>query len=112
MKKKKRKKEKTKEEGAELLELVEEIGLIGIGLALLTKEKSSDMSESLVSLATASRAEGKKVERRLEEMAERGRKEVSSVIKKEVSAALKDMNVVTKSDLKKWERRIKAKAKK
>ncbi len=112
MKKKKRKKGKPKEEDVELLELVEEIGLIGIGLALLAKERSSDMSEYLVSLAAASRDEGKKIGRRLEDVAEKGRKEVSSVIKKEVSAVLKDMDVVTKSDLKRWERRMKAKAKK
>lgn len=91
---------------ADMVELMRDIGSISLGLVSLSRENASDMAERLVAATNASKAEGKKMEKKLKDMAEKGQRKLYSVVKKETKAALKELNVVTRDDLKDLERRM------
>jgi polyhydroxyalkanoate synthesis regulator phasin len=89
-----------------MIESVKKLGLLGIGLAALTQEKLQELIEELEKKGEISREEGKKIAR--EAMAERERKakEIQQKIASEVERALAKVDIASKKDIEKLDKRI------
>jgi polyhydroxyalkanoate synthesis regulator phasin len=88
-----------------MLEYLRKIGLLGIGIAALTKEKAEDIVNEFVEKGELSSEEGKELVKDLLKKSEEQRKDLAKKIDSEVKKALKGL-IVSKSDIERLERRI------
>lgn len=88
-----------------MLEYLKKIGLLGIGIAALTREKAEEIVDELVKKGELSSDEGKELVKDLLKKSEDQRKDLAKRIDSEVKKALKGI-VVPGSDIQKLEKRI------
>lgn len=88
-----------------MLEYLRKIGLLGIGIAALTKEKAEEIVNEFVEKGELSSEEGKELVKDLLKKSEEQRKELAKKIDSEVKKALKGL-VVSRSDIQRLEKRI------
>ena len=93
-------------------EYAKKIGLLGLGLAILTKEKAEEFAEELVKTGELNEEESTKFLKDLLKKSEKERSELEKKIREEVKAASSRMNLATKDDISKLEKRLKALEKK
>ncbi|MBD3313073.1 polyhydroxyalkanoate synthesis regulator [Candidatus Woesearchaeota archaeon] len=91
---------------------VKKMGLVGLGLALLTKEQVDRFMKQMVNKGGLSSAEAKKKARQLISRSKKEKTKLDKAIQNEVQKNLKKMNIATKSDIKKLEKKISKKSKK
>jgi polyhydroxyalkanoate synthesis regulator phasin len=97
----------TKEYAEKYIELIQDVGLISLGLLSMTKDRADSMAEKFFSATDDSKEEGRKMEKRLTDMAEKGRKRVRAVIKERTAEVLDELDVATKDDLRNLEKKVK-----
>lgn len=88
-----------------MLEYLRKIGLLGIGIAALTKEKAEEIVNEFVEKGELSSEEGKDIVKDLLKKSEEQRKELAKKIDTEVKKALKGL-IVSKGDIERLEKRI------
>ncbi len=88
-----------------MLEYLKKIGLLGIGIAALTREKAEEIVDELVKKGELSSDEGKELVKDLLKKSEDQRKDLAKRIDFEVKKALNGL-VVSRSDIQKLEKRI------
>lgn len=88
-----------------MLEYLRKIGLLGIGIAALTKEKAEEIVNEFVEKGELGSEEGKDLVKDLLKKSEEQRKELAKRIDSEVKKALKGL-IVSKSDIGRLEKRI------
>jgi len=88
------------------------IGLLGLGIAALTKEKAEEIIEELVEKGELSEAEGSALAKDLLKKSETQRSALEKKIEAEVKKAAGKLNLATKDDIKRLEKKIDAVKKK
>lgn len=88
-----------------MLKYLKKIGLLGIGIAALTKEKAEDIAKEFVEKGELSSEEGKELVMDLLKKSEEQKKELTKRVDNEVKKALKGL-VVSKKDIQRLEKRI------
>ena len=91
--------------GTRAAELLRDAGVISLGFVSLTKDTRGRISRDSYSVSKC-KTKGKKMEKKLLDMARKGRKEIYSVIKKQTATALDEFDIATKDDLRDLERRV------
>ena len=86
--------------------------LSGLGVLVLTQEKIEELIEELTKKGEIPEREKKKLLTEIIEKGEKKRKEIEGKIKEKVEIMLSQMNVATKDDIQKLEKRIEALEKK
>jgi len=89
-------------------DLVKKIMYAGAGLAFMTKEKIEEISKDLVEKGKLTEKEGKEVIDDLVRRSKEAKAKVEGQIENAVQKILRRMNLVTKEDLLKLEKRVKA----
>jgi len=89
-------------------DLVKKIMYTGAGLAFMTKEKIEEISKDLVEKGKLTEKEGKEVIDDLVRRSKEAKAKVEGQIENAVQKILRRMNLVTKEDLLKLEKRVKA----
>lgn len=87
-------------------EYLRKIGLLGLGIAVLTKEKAEEVAGDLVKKGEISQEEGKTLAKDMMAEAEKQRKELTKKIDEEVKKALKKVDFASKDDIKRLEKKI------
>jgi len=88
------------------------IGLLGLGIAALTKEKAEGIVEELVAKGELSEEEGRTLAKDLLKKSETQRNALEKKIAQEVKKAAAKLNLATKDDIKRLEKKIEAAKKK
>ena len=78
----------------------------GLGLAVVSKEQTEKFVEEMVKKGEVSTAESKDLMRELFEKGEAEKKEMNARIHEQLAKLLKDLNIPTKADLERLEKRI------
>lgn len=78
----------------------------GLGLAVVSKEQIEKFVEEMVKKGEVSTAESKDLMRELFEKGEAEKKEMNARIHEQLAKLLKDLNIPTKADLERLEKRI------
>jgi polyhydroxyalkanoate synthesis regulator phasin len=92
----------------EVGELVQDMGLMGLGVISLSRDMAEGVADTLMSATGDSRTEGNKMRKQLEDMAERGRETLFSMIRNETRVIVDGMNLATKDDLRDMEKRMRS----
>ncbi|MBN2251767.1 MAG: hypothetical protein JW724_06815 [Candidatus Altiarchaeota archaeon] len=88
------------------------IGLFGIGIAVITREKAEALVNDLVKKGDLNEQEGRELVQHLLKRSEQQKNELQKKIDAGVRATTKKLDFVTKSDVKKLEKRLAALEKK
>jgi polyhydroxyalkanoate synthesis regulator phasin len=94
-----------------VIDLIKKSVSTGLGLALLTKEKVENLAKELVKKGELSKNDGKAFVGDLVKRSQEAAKALEGQVEKTVAAAMKKMNVVTREDLSRLEKRVKELAK-
>jgi polyhydroxyalkanoate synthesis regulator phasin len=78
----------------------------GFGLAVVSKEQIEKFVDELVKKGEISKAESKDLIQELVEKGEAGQKEINNRIRDQFSKLLKDLNIPTREDIERLEKRI------
>jgi len=87
-------------------EYIRKIGLLGIGIAALTKEKADALVDELIKKGELSQEEGRALVEDLMKKSEENSRELKNRIDRDVSKALERLDVASKKDIKYLERKI------
>jgi len=79
---------------------------LGLGLAVASKEQIEKLVDELVKKGEVSAAESKELIRELFEKGEAEKKEMNGRIHEQLDKLLKELNIPTKADMERLERRI------
>jgi len=90
-----------------MIDLIKKIMLTGVGMASLTKDKIEELGKELIEKGKLSEKEGKELLNELKEKAEESRKEMETRTDKLVKDSLKKMNLASRDDLEKLEKKLK-----
>ena len=90
-----------------MFDLIKKTMFTGLGLAFLTKEKIAELSKEVIEKGNLSEKEGKEFVDQLSRKAEDARKEVRGQIEKTVRDTLKTLNLATRDDLVRLEKKMK-----
>jgi polyhydroxyalkanoate synthesis regulator phasin len=96
----------------EKVDCMRDVGLIGLGLVSLSRKRADEIAEKLIEASKKSKTEGKKMRKKLDDMAEKGRDPLFSMIRKETHSLVNDMDLVTKEDLADLEKKLGGKVRK
>lgn len=88
------------------MDFFKQVFSLGIGAAVSTKEQIEKTVDSLVKKGEVSKEESKELINQWVEKGEQARQDIDEVIKARVNQALTSLNLVTKDEFKKLERRI------
>lgn len=80
--------------------------LAGLGLLDLSREKMHEFVEDLIKRGVVSRKEGARIFRHMMEKGLREKREMEEKIQKIVGGSMKKMNLATKKDLEKLEKKL------
>lgn len=89
-----------------MIDYAKKLGLVGIGLAMLTKEKTEKLIDDLVKKGELSRKEGDAMVKDLVKKSEAQREELENRIDAEVKKTLDKAGVATKKDIARLEKKI------
>lgn len=98
---------KKAEKRTEINALLRKIGLLGIGIAAITKEKADAMVKELVKDGDLNKEDGKKLVNELLEKSKKGSKELETKVSRQVNDIMKKANVASKKEIKILEAKIK-----
>ncbi len=87
-------------------EYIRKIGLLGIGIVALTREKAEELANDLVKKGELTQDEGKALVKDLLKKSEEQGKELTKRIDREVKKTLKGINVASREDVRRLEKRI------
>ena len=90
-----------------MIDLIKKIMLTGVGMASLTKDKIEELGKELIEKGKLSEKEGKELLNELKEKAEESRKEMETRTDKLVKDSLEKMNLASRDDLEKLEKKLK-----
>ena len=90
-----------------MFDLIKKTMFTGLGLAFLTKEKIEDMAKGFADEGEIKKKDIKKFIDELSKKSEEARKNVDGRIEKIVKAILEKMNLVSRDDFLKLEKRVK-----
>ncbi len=93
-------------------ESLRKLALLGIGIAALTREKAEQLADELVQKGEISEDESKEFIKDLMKRSEQQRGELEKKIEAEVKKAAGRLNLATKEDMKRLEKKIAALEKK
>ena len=96
----------------EKIDYVRDVGLIGLGIVSLTRRRADEIAEKLIEASKKSKTEGKKMRKKVDDMAEKGRSTLLSMIREETKSMADEMELVTKDDLKELEKKLGGKGRK
>jgi polyhydroxyalkanoate synthesis regulator phasin len=89
-----------------MLDLMKKAIFTGLGLAFMTKEKIEEFSKELVEKGKLSETEGKDFIDELREKSEEAREKLQEQIQNGVNHTLKKMNIATRDDISRLEKRL------
>jgi len=89
-----------------MIDLIKKIVFTGVGLTYLTKDKIEALGKEIVDQAKLSEKEGKELLDELMKKSEESKKEVASQVEKFVTDSLKKMNLATRDELLKLEKKV------
>ena len=89
-----------------MIDLIKKIMLTGVGMASLTKDKIEELGKELIEKGKLSEKEGKELLNELKEKAEESRKEMETRTDKLVKDSLEKMNLASRDDLEKLEKKL------
>lgn len=89
-----------------MMDYAKKLGLVGIGFAMLTREKAEKLIDELVKKGEISRKEGDVIVKDLMKKSEAQRKELEKRINAEIKKTLDGVGVATKKDIERLERKI------
>jgi len=89
-----------------MLDLVKKGMLIGIGLAMVTKEKAAELAQKLASESKLSEEEGKKLVKEIMDKSQEAFKEFNEKVEKRVKETLKSMDIPSRKELLDLQERI------
>ena len=89
-----------------MIDLIKKIVFTGVGLASLTKDKIEALGKEIGDQAKLSEKEGKELLDELMKKSEESKKEVASQVEKFVTDSLKKMNLATRDELLKLEKKV------
>ena len=90
----------------ELSEHIKKIGLLGLGLAIVTKEKADELAAELVEKGEMSQEESQAFVSDLVKKSDRQKTDLEKKINEEIKKAVAKFNLATKDDIKKLEKRL------
>ena len=89
-----------------MLELIKKTMLTGIGLTVVTKEKVEDLARGLVEKGELTKKEGKEFIDSILKKSEQAKKDLDNKIENVVNKVLGNVNVATKADIERLEKKI------
>jgi polyhydroxyalkanoate synthesis regulator phasin len=89
-----------------MFDILQKALYVGVGAALMTKEKIEAMGRRIAQEAKLSEAEGKKLVDDLVKRSEDARASIEKMVKSGIDAALKGLDLPTREEFKKMEKRI------
>lgn len=89
-----------------MIDLIKKIVFTGVGLTYLTKDKIEALGKEIADQAKLSEKEGKELLDELMKKSEESKKEVASQVEKFVTDSLKKMNLATRDELLKLEKKV------
>lgn len=89
-----------------MIDLLKKTLTTGLGLAFMTKEKIEDLSKAFVEKGKLSEKDAKGLIDEFSKKSKEARAKVEGEIEKMVSATVKKMNLVTREDLRKLEKKV------
>jgi polyhydroxyalkanoate synthesis regulator phasin len=96
----------------DLSEYIKKIGLLGLGLAVITKEKADELAAELVEKGEMNSEDSQAFVSDLVKKSEKQKTELEKKINIEIKKAVAKFDLATKEDIKKLEKRIVALEKK
>ncbi len=93
-------------------EYLRKIGLLGLGIAVLTKEKAEEIANELIKKGEISQEEGVALAEDLLKQAEKQGTELNKKIDAQVKKTIKKINLASQDDIKSLEKKIKSLEKK
>ena len=91
-----------------MFELIKKTMLTGVGLAAMTKDKVEELAKELTEKGEMSEKEGKELVDELVKKSEKARKDLEKRVEDTVHKVLEKMDVATKKDIAKLEKKIKS----
>jgi polyhydroxyalkanoate synthesis regulator phasin len=89
-----------------MFDLIKKTMLTGVGLAAMTREKAEELAKELIKKGELSEKEGKELVDDLLKKSEQAKKDLEKKMKDMVKKALKKMDVATKKDIARLEKKI------
>jgi polyhydroxyalkanoate synthesis regulator phasin len=89
-----------------MVDLLKKAIFTGLGLAFMTKDKIEEFSKELVEKGRLSETEGKEFIDELQEKSEEARKKLEEQIQSALNSTLKKMNIATRDDISRLEKRL------
>jgi polyhydroxyalkanoate synthesis regulator phasin len=89
-----------------MVDLLKKAIFTGLGLAFMTKDKIEEFSKELVEKGRLSETEGKDFIDELQEKSEEARKKLEEQIQRALNSTLKKMNIATRDDISRLEKRL------
>jgi len=90
-----------------MLDLLKKAALIGIGITSMTKDKIEELAKEIAGEGKLSEEEGRKLVEDLLKRSDEARKELESRVDKLVKSALEKLNIPSRTEVEKLEKRIK-----
>ncbi len=90
-----------------MIDLIKKTMLAGVGLAAMTKDKIEELAEELTEKGELSEKEAKELVDDLLERSKRAKKDLNKKMENVVTKVLKKMDVATKKDIARLDRKIK-----
>ena len=90
-----------------MIDLIKKIMFSGVGMALMTKEKVEELGKDIIEKGKLSEKEGREFLDELMTKSEDAKKEMEAKTDKLVKDSLKKMNLASRDDLQKLEKRLK-----
>ena len=91
-----------------MFELIKKTMLTGVGLAAMTRDKVEELAKELTEKGEMTEKEGKELVNELVKKSEKARKDLEKRVEDTVHKVLEKMDVATKKDLAKLEKKIKS----
>lgn len=89
-----------------VVDVIRKIGLLGVGIASLTKEKAEKITSDLVKKGNITQAEGRKLTEDLIKKSISAKKDIETKIDKELKKAMDSAKFAKDSDVKRLEKKI------
>ena len=91
-----------------MFELIKKTMLTGVGLAAMTRDKVEELAKELTEKGEMTEKEGKELVDELVKKSEKARKDLEKRVEDTVHKVLEKMDVATKKDIAKLEKKIKS----
>ena len=104
---KKTTKAKNTDKKTDIYNLARKVGLFGIGVAAITKDKADVLVKDLIKKGDLNKDEGKKLVAEIVEKSKKSTKDLETTVNKQVQDLLNKTDVATKKEIKVLEAKIK-----